>query len=171
MFKLRLHSGKHIQADPAWTPKKDLAGKVIPDQTPSSRTFNAGDIVENEADLAARWPEKFEYADRVQGGPLAETSIRPGESLKDFAARMAALASTPTDVAKSIPTSPPASQSGDAKFPTLSGRPTAKNKDEYAAQLNSLTVKELQALAAEEEVDVKGSADKKEIVKALLTNR
>lgn len=142
-FKLRLKDGQHTQNHP--------------DDPNKSMTYYAGQELENEQDLATRWPEKFERADRQVSGPPSELQIRPGESIKDFANRMAALAASkdasptaPIPVAGSEPTAPP------------------KTREEAAAALNKKTIVELQQLAEEEEIDIRGKTKKEDIVNAIL---
>lgn len=64
-MKFRLIGGKHVQSHP--TQKR-------PDNSPIDVIFSKGDVLENEQDLATRWPEKFErvHDDTPVGKAAAE---------------------------------------------------------------------------------------------------
>jgi hypothetical protein len=63
--RYRLVAGQHIQADPDWEPDeyavKQAEATGIAPRAPS-RTYNAGDVVESESDLVAKFgANKFQY--------------------------------------------------------------------------------------------------------------
>jgi len=75
---------------------KQLPGTSTHVQTDADgveRTYNAGDIVTSETDLAKKWPEKFQLLDESK----PKLQRHPGESLSDFAARAKSEPVTPRE--------------------------------------------------------------------------
>ncbi len=149
MPKFRILAGQHVQKDPALdeygNPLKRPDGSVIL----APRIYQTGEIVDSPVDLVAKFnhpnSRKFERVDDI---------VR--------AAR------TSQELAHPHPhTIPPAVVS-----PAPLVKDTVKNTDptdlkKYRADLEKMTVKELQAHAQAEEVDLKGNTNKEQIIKIL----
>jgi hypothetical protein len=122
---------------------KLLAGKYIhgkvetPEGLKKQKVYTRGEIIESNINLAEKWPEKF-------------------MRLPDEDGRMPANQPTP-----GIP-SP-----HSAAPPRADKKPTPANVAEYHAGLDKMSVEELKAHAAEEEVDLKGANDKNQILRLL----
>lgn len=125
----------------------------------SKQTGHPGhDIVEQEVRghddpqlLSRRWPERFEM---IQGALFSgdpETQMKPDETLNQFAARMVELAKSRTIT------------SAEVLNPTDS-QPQTGGQAKDLSTFDAMTVKELQAHAAGEEIDLKGATKKEEIL-------
>lgn len=123
-----------------------LAGQHIQtDPDGQERLYKPGQVLEAKADLATRWPEKFGRV--AEGTPLDVgmlTRVPPSESVADAAQRGFDPATSNTGAL------PPSS-------------PLPAGEDTFS----HMTLNELKAFAAEEEIDLKGARTKEEILAVL----
>lgn len=164
LLKFRLMDGQHCENLPN---KRDAKGNPI------LVTYRKGAVIETYTDLNRlnakmemndgrvvddpNFPKKFE---RIYDDPHAAHSQQAGPITAEEAARRGfATAFTDKD-----------------KYPPTPAQPPQVHKDQstvvldvntYVARLEKMSVKELQAHAAEEEVDLKGAANKEQIIKVL----
>jgi len=163
IYVQRLLHGKHEGTDP---------------DTGLNRRYHAGvagrNIVRDFIDLSARWPEKFEKIhENSAGGPNVdpETVMRPGETLNDFAARIAELAKTRGASLTSAPNiTNPTAQTAQGSVSTSSPQESAPTVQVTAGQyatFEAMTLKELVAHCEAEEIPIKQNSKKEDILKIL----
>jgi hypothetical protein len=64
-----------------------------------------------------------------------------------------------------------ASTATPGQFPSVQGQTPTRNEREYHGQLERLSVRELQAHAEEQEIDLKGASRKEDILKAIKSSK
>lgn len=181
MPRFKLLAGQHIAADKN-APKLDHEGK--PTGRFENRTYTKGDVVENDADLVARFGAgKFAYAD------AADSSSRIAELEAEVARLRAQAQVVPTARGPALMTpGEPTAQQGPAKAPggqvstgvqgdvgaanAQLGAQQGQGQDDFSAEsLEEWTVADLRDLAAEEEIDLRGATRKDEIIATIRQAR
>ena len=148
MPKYRLLAGKHIAGTPDG----------------SERLYKPGDIIDTEENLlrlnGRNMPPKFEQVDFQDRSTLARVS---DEEIVAEAARRGFNAVT----SNTGPTTPPLAASAGGSPPVkVQLTPTPG-----LSALNAMSLKELQAHAAEEEIDLKGATKHQDVLRIILASR
>lgn len=180
MARFKLLAGLHVTADPNFkAPKND------PDAKPTSIPYKAGDTVESDEDLVAKFGStKFLFlggsakktppavrgfvhpAGQVNQGHQETAGGVPGLQDPEKAAEEAgAPVEVPGDGAAKDALVSSGEQQPDPR------RKTARADATPEQDLDSMTVADLKALAEDEEADLTGLHRKDEIVKAIKKNR
>ncbi len=141
----RMIAGVHIQNNPK-TGEEEVFRAIPGKQMP---------VIETYIDLSAKYPEKYQPADSISSIP-AELLIQPGETLTAFAERIGKLAAEQKTL------------TSEGAQPIVAGPQTPTGKPlpppDLDATLNSMSVDELKAHAAAEEIDLGTAKSKADIV-------
>lgn len=84
MARYRLLGGQHVMADTS-KPKYQVAGSNPPSFRYPTITFKAGDVVETDLDLVARFgANKFQLLGRPEDepAPISDPPAKPGKAAK-----------------------------------------------------------------------------------------
>lgn len=133
-----------------------------PDGSP--RLYRRGDTFESiQPRLADVWPEKFQRIHASVHNPNLETWNPEAETLEAFNARM--LTKHPQAGAQIQQTAAPVTNGGAVADPP----PTVPNggAKKNHSRLEQMSLKDLQSLAAEDEVDLKGAKTRDEVLRIL----
>lgn len=142
LFRSRLKFGKHVGVNP---------------KTGKEEMYDAGSIISEPVDLAKYWPEKFEPADmRGPVGPHPMDQL-PGEPQDAYVKRLEQMLNEVRLRGQPI-TSNPTTVNNPAATPPTRILPN---------NLDSMSLKELQAYAAEEEIDLKGARSRDDALKVI----
>lgn len=146
-YRLKPGVGAHVQTDADGIERRY-----------HSDGSGAGNEVEAPTDLARRWPEKFEF---VRGTDPSQFVPPPGFKL------------VPVDDAEQGKTAQanaaPAAVSQAAATQPAPAAPKPAPAPLYTQQsLQALTLDQLRSIAADEEIEVKGTPNKEQLVKLIL---
>jgi hypothetical protein len=189
MAKFKLLLGSHIQAEPGWEPsdeeKEDAKMRGTKPRAPS-RFYRPGEIVETDLDLVARFgPEKFQL---ISGTPKDTKKVvpRPGEDMRFPPVKEAdpegggPAGQLPHQQPYPRPIVPSTreeeldeSERGAVEAQDeqkKAGQRAQQQKDKKSKDdpdFDTMTLKQLQEYAEEEEIDLKGARTKDEVLKAV----
>lgn len=167
-MKFRLLQGRHMDA----TGKLYIAGHP------------GRDVIDTETDLCAKFnppptapnfPRKFERVDQFADAAMAgyntihlDSHRQQGETRQQFAERMAQIARMAEEAALEEATQP---DHVAMPPPAVPGIATAVAREQPPVDdLDRMTVQQLQELASEEEIDLKGARTKPDIVRAIRSS-
>lgn len=163
MASFKLLAGQHIATDPdakPLTPEQIKAGARLP-----SRTYAVGETIVSDDDLVARFgPDKFE---RIGGGevqtvaPLPTSSAPGGQVSSGFQSATGTPSGT---VSGPSPAPEPPAHTPHAHGPHRQQGP-------HSPELERMSMPQLQALAEQEEVDLKDARSKEAMIRALRAAR
>src|SRR5438105_12102344 len=159
--RYRVMAGQHIESDPEG--RKDTDGR------PLDVKYEQGQVFASKTpDLHRRWPEKFSKIeeDLPENNPYL-TMPAPGETDDEFKVRMERLRANPaSNTSEDVVAA--AARRGFDTLHTDSGRTPPPGKPVPGSEpLDSMSVQELRALAADEEIDLKGATKKDDILRLI----
>lgn len=149
MTRYQLLEGQHIEP----SPDDDKGIKI-----------ERGQFFESANDwYAQRWPEKFALADKRLLSQNQHVWDEQRETLEQFNERMRRVKMAPLPV----PSAAPIQQQATNPVSSPSSKKISNLEEEMMALLESLSVKELQAHAAEEKYDLKGATKREDILRII----
>lgn len=150
MTRYQLLEGQHIEP----SPDDDRGVKI-----------ERGQFFESANDwYAQRWPEKFALADKRLLSRNQHVWDEQRETLEQFNERMHRLGMKTLPAPSTLPSQ---QQQTLNPTPSPSSKKISNPEEEMMALLETLSVKELQAHAAEEKYDLKGATKREDILRII----